>query len=389
MKTLFTDRSIADIELPAGRNDMWAWDSETAGLGLRLRRGSTDIVSRTWYLSYSIGGSDKRDPLGKFSDLTLADARALVHQRRRDLIEDGTDPRAVVAEREAATASRRTLGEAAEAYLAHGKWRRSTERAHERYLRGPYFKPLLGRCIRDISREQIAARLNEIARSSRHAAKQARTSLREVYRFALAEGWVESTLVVDGTRDPSPKKDFVPRDRVLSDAELIAVWNAGDALIRLLILTGCRREEIGGMLWSEIDGNVFALPAERSKTNTARDIPLSPAAVAILLSIPRVEGRERVFPTNSWSYIKGRLPALDTPWRLHDLRRTMRTGLSEIGILPHVAELCIGHKREKIVGTYDLARQWQEQAAAFARWAEHVAALVNGAPSNVVSIHAA
>jgi hypothetical protein len=122
-KFLFDDRSIADLELPEGKDDMWAWDTRTSGLGLRLRRGSAN-VSKTWYVSYTIAGDSKRDPLGKFSDLTLNDARALVYRRRREIIENGTDPRAAQAEREAkaaiptiAEAAIPTIAEAVEAYL--------------------------------------------------------------------------------------------------------------------------------------------------------------------------------------------------------------------------------------------------------------------------------
>src|SRR5215475_2069243 len=96
MKTLFTRDAVDELALPADKSDMWAWDSETAGLGLRLRR-STAGVSRTWYLSYTIAGEDRRDPLGKYSDLTLDEARALVQRRRRDLAEGTIDPRVVKA----------------------------------------------------------------------------------------------------------------------------------------------------------------------------------------------------------------------------------------------------------------------------------------------------
>jgi integrase len=159
--------------------------------------------------------------------------------------------------------------------------------------------------------------------------------------------------------------------------------------LRLLILTGCRREEIGSLCWSEVDGSIFSLPAKRSKIGQPRRIPLAPAAKAILLRVPQVDGRDRVFPTVAWSYIKSKLPALDEPWTLHDLRRTMRTGLSRLGIEERIAERCIGHAKRKIVRIYDKEEHLTEQATAFARWAAHVEGLVAGEPSNVVSIRVA
>src|SRR5262245_5446883 len=146
MKTLFTRDAVAELALPTEKSDMWVWDSETAGLGLRLRRGAAG-VSRTWYLSYTIAGEDRRDPLGKYSDLTLDEARALVQRRRRDLAEGTIDPRVVKAQQAAESIACKTLREAALAYLAKHSagWSESTRRGHERYLVGTdvsesYFK---------------------------------------------------------------------------------------------------------------------------------------------------------------------------------------------------------------------------------------------------------
>src|SRR5262249_12308727 len=157
--------------------------------------------SRTWYLSYTIAGEDRRDPLGKYSDLTLDEARALVQRRRRDLAEGTIDPRVVKAQQAAESIACKTLREAALAYLAKHSagWSESTRRGHERYLVGTdvsesYFKALLDTPIKHITREQIAVSIGRIMREhSKFVAKQARTSLREVYKFACGEGWVSNS----------------------------------------------------------------------------------------------------------------------------------------------------------------------------------------------------
>jgi integrase len=141
-----------------------------------------------------------------------------------------------------------------------------------------------------------------------------------------------------------PRPAAVPkRDRVLSDDELVAVWNAagqigspfGDA-IHLLILTGARREEIGQLQWSEIDGNEIKLSGTRTKNGKPHNIPLSKWALAIIDAgkpiSPFVFSFNGTKPIRAWSHAKTRLDELVKipPWRLHDLRRTTATGLQKL-----------------------------------------------------------
>src|SRR5262249_21159035 len=147
-----------------------------------------------------------------------------------------------------------------------------------------------------------------------------------------------------------------------TDDELRSIWNAlgndpyGD-IVRLLALTGQRRLEIGHLNWKEVDlgKGVISLPAERTKNSRPHDIPLSDPALAILKPRPRLAGSEHVFTSGpndfpGWSNHK---LALDTriaskgaisPWRLHDLRRTVSTRMhDELGILPHIVEAVLNH----------------------------------------------
>ena len=227
------------------------------------------------------------------------------------------------------------------------------------------------------------------------------------------------------------------RERVLSDAELVAIWNALDdrncctvqqsnsggdyaALVRLLILTGARRQEVGGMCWSEldlsipnwnsdspktvVDAGTWTLPAARSKNHRAHTITLPPAALDIIRSVPRRKcdqlfgslwGEHRGFQT--WGRSKQRLDAKlrfseqeFQPWTLHDLRRTVATKMADIGIEPHVIEATLNYHsgfRSGVSGVYNRSSYSLQIATALARWSEYVAALVEGrASSNVVAI---
>src|SRR5262249_19280198 len=153
-----------------------------------------------------------------------------------------------------------------------------------------------------------------------------------------------------------------PRDRVLSDDEIRNVWNAcGDdaagRIVKLLLLTGCRRDEIGALKWSEIEAGVLMIPGTRTKNGRALALPLPAPAIESLAAVTKQTGGEFVFgrggntPFSGWSAAKLQLDAriaITTGkalphWTLHDLRRSMRTGLGKLGVPPHVAELAINH----------------------------------------------
>jgi integrase len=216
----------------------------------------------------------------------------------------------------------------------------------------------------------------------------------------MGEGIVDANPVI-GTNKPA---EAARRERVLADAELIAVWRAcGEddygRIVKLLILTGCRREEIGGLQWSEIDAGARAirLPAERCKNHRAHELPLSELAWRTLREAPRLSG-EQVFGRSgfvSWSRAKhaldGQLGNAVAPWRLHDIRRTVATRMADIGIMPHVIEAILnhqsGHKRGP-AGVYNHSRYVNEVRSALARWARHIEQLLIGRKlDTVVKLH--
>ena len=158
-------------------------------------------------------------------------------------------------------------------------------------------------------------------------------------------------------------------------------------IVRLLILTGQRREEIGGLRWAEIDldRNVIVFPPERTKNRRKHELPLSMQARAVIERQPRRKGREFVFGIGAggfsgWSDCKANLAArakLKAEWRLHDLRRTAATMMAELGVLPHIIEAILNHvsgHRAGVAGIYNRARYEGEMRTALQRWADHVTA---------------
>ena len=196
------------------------------------------------------------------------------------------------------------------------------------------------------------------------------------------------------------------RERILKDAELVKFWKAASAErtefaapLKLLLLTGCRLNEVTGLRRTELsdDGKIWIIPGARTKNNREHVVPLPPLARDILAAVNTAG--EFIFSTNGsapitcGSKIKGRLDAAmkAEPWRLHDLRRTVATGMAELGISPHIVEAVLNHvsgAKAGVAGTYNRAVYAAEKKAALERWAEHVEGLVSGKTAKVVPFRA-
>ena len=195
------------------------------------------------------------------------------------------------------------------------------------------------------------------------------------------------------------------RDRVLTDAEIVKFWRATDAerkelsaLLKLLLLTGCRLNEVAGMTRAELSDNgaTWNIPGSRTKNKRPHVVPLAPLARKMVGTgsegfVFTTTGRS---PVSGWSKIKRRLDEAIKipPWRLHDLRRTAATGMAEIGIAPHIVEAALNHisgAKAGVAGTYNRAAYAEEKRAALERWASHVQGLVSERPANVVKMRKA
>jgi integrase len=269
---------------------------------------------------------------------------------------------------------------------------------------------------------------DEAAGKARGAAITGRTAAygRAAFAWAVKRGSVRSNPFAA----LPVVKNAAKRERVLSDAEVAEIWQAtGEAsepfgpIIRLLILTGQRRGEVAGMTWGELsdDLTIWSLPAERTKNGTAHNVPLSIPARSLLkpfmcddpgerqassqLVFPGIEGT----PFAGWSKAKialdkaimarrakaaqkgGKPPVPLTPWNVHDLRRTVATGLQRLGVRLEVTEAVLNHisgSRGGIAGVYQRHDWAAEKRAARDSWGAHVSAVIQGgaAASNIVTL---
>ena len=402
-----TETKLASLKLERGETDKIFFDDQVAGFGVRVREGG----SRKFVLHYRIGGKQRRYTIGTPSTaLTLQVARQRANKALLD-VADGKDPAAQKAT--AKVEAKNNFKSVADDYIEFLKRRMAAgdlkPRSYveiERHLL-KHFKPLHPLVIGSITRATVAARLREIAKGNgTGAADRTRSNVSTFFGWAIGEGICESN-PVDGTNKHS---EYVERERSLivdgekpSYDELIAVWKgAADTeygkIVRLLILTLCRRDEIGSLERAEIDreGRLIRLPGPRTKNGREHVVPLSDAAMAILDTVDVREGRDLVFGSgkggySGWSKSKKEMDEavkLKKPWTLHDLRRTGRTGLGILGVPPHIAEAVLNHLPPKLVRTYDRNAYEREKRAALDLWAAHLMRLVNGEKSNVVPLRA-
>jgi len=374
-----TNDNAAKTPLPAGKAEAIIFDDALPGFGVRIRQGG----SRVWLFQYKLGDKHRRMTLGKVSALPVAKARSIATDLAAK-VRLGKDP---AGERdEGRIRASETFGAIVTRFLAFKakNLKPRTYQECERHLR-KHAKPLHGLQLTKVDKRTIADLLTEISAASPITANRVRASLGTLFSWAGKAGLTTDLNPALGTN----RNEESSRNRVLTNDELRAIWNAVPAnhygvIIKLLLLTGQRRNEIGDLRWSEIDFDkgVVKLPAERTKNSLQHEVPMSSPVQALLKAQVRIEGRDLIFGTrqagfSGWSKAKAQLDKAVgiAPWRLHDLRRTTSTGMAEIGIQPHIIEAVLNHvsgHKGGVAGVYNVALYVDPKAEALARWADHV-----------------
>jgi len=395
-----TAREIDRYQPPEGKSDHIEWDDDFPGFGLRYRNGK-----RVWLYQYAFGSGKKRVSgrmtLGEYPALPPAKARSIAEDHYADVRRGGNPASEKKQRRQEA---HHTFGRLVSGYLEakQSELRDNSYVEIKRYL-DDYAKPLHGLPATAIDRKAIADLLDIIARRGPVTANRARTSLSALFSWAMQKGLHDANPVI-GTETRKEKS----RDRVLTDGELAIVWNAlSDSdysdIIRLLILTGQRADEIAGLRWSEIDfdGDMISLPGERTKNGRPHEIPMSAAVRHILWARPQSDARDFVFGRgvgfHGWGRCKERLDkAIEDKfgkplphWTTHDLRRTAATRMVDLGEGPHIVEAVLNHvsgHKAGVAGIYNRSLYKAEKAQALSKWATHVLATARGKKSNVTPI---
>jgi integrase len=396
-----TLKSIQNLTLRQDQREKTFFDDDLPGFGVRVRAGG----SKMYVVQYKIGPKHRRLTLGKVGGLDLNKARtaakdALAAARL------GHDPAGEKIEARQLAAE--TFGALLPRYLTRqrAKLKPRSYQETERHLLA-HAKAFHELPVKKIDRRTIATRLAEIEEHSGPAASnRVRASLSAYLSWLAREGYIEANPASFTNR----AVENGARHHVPSDADLRAIWLAleGDdygAIVKLLLLTGARRDEIGGLRWSEVDLDdaSITLPPPRVKNKREHLIPLSEPALAILKAQPRrsapdgtprdhIFGRGTARGYQGWSKSKADLDARIAeanhgreiePWRLHDFRRSLSTSLhgKRFGVPPHVVEVMLGHvggHKGGVAGVYNKEIYRDERKSALERWGVHTMELVTG-----------
>jgi integrase len=390
----FTATSIRALTLPEDYRDKTFFDDTLPGFGVRVRRSGL----KSYVVQYKVGGKNRRSVLGSVDSISLDRAR-LTAKTLLAKIRLGGDPHGDKLDAQAN--ARHTFKAVLGPFLTrqHARLKPRSYEESERHLL-VQCQPLHARPIDRVDRRLIALHLATLAESSGPAAaNRCRASLSALFSWAAREGLTEGNPVTFTNK----AVEVGERKHVVADADLARIWRALDgreddyaAIVKLLMLLGCRRDEIGSLRWSEIDFDeaTLELPPARTKSKREFVVPLSPAAVAILKGRPRQDGRDIVFGRGEngfrdWSGSKAELNAKLNGavelFTLHDFRRSLSTTAHDrFDVQPHVVEALLGHvsgHQGGVAGKYNKAAYLDQRRRALERWADHIAGLVGEKPA--------
>jgi integrase len=407
MAKALTQIAIDNLKSEANRREVP--DGKISGLFLIVQPSG----ARSWALRYRFNEVPRKFTIGSYPALGLADARKRA-QEALGAIAGGIDPGV---EKQAAKAAAKAASKGSSDSVEHviadfvrlyavpntRDWR-ETERLLAEF--GTAWK---GRALADIGKADIHRVLDAVvARGAPVTANRKFAQLRKLCGWAVSRGILDKNPCADIERPSSEEA----RDRVLDAEELQLIWRGADGLgfpfgpiVKLLILTGARRSEIGGMEWSEIDleKRLWTLPAARSKNHRALHLPLSPQAFAIIKALPKFHGSKYLFSPGAtapsgFSVAKKRLDRLIAastggaalaPWILHDLRRSTASGLASLGVNLAVIERTLNHVSGSfggVAGIYQRHSFADEMRDALERWGRHIDGLVSEDQSNLIEL---
>ncbi len=350
-------------------------DSLMMGLYLIVQPGTGN---KAWAVRCRQNGRPRKFTIGRYPVYGLAEARDAAARILRS-VSEGRDPgRPDAGSVEAAVAQ----------FLerhARRKYRPSTLRECTRTV-DRAVTPWRGRRLDSITKADVRDLLESIAAPA--ASNQALKFLKKLFAWAAAEDLLKSSPIA-GLAKPHTEKS---RDRILTDAELCAVWRAAAAagyafgdFVKVAILTGQRVGEVSGMRRDELRGDTWILPGARTKNKKSHSVPLSRQVSAILAAVPQISP-ECVFSYNSkpLSGFHHAKRALDkasgvSDWTLHDLRRTCASNLAKLGVSIAVIEQILNHRGGSLAGVTGVYIRHQfekEKREALQLWADHVEHMV-------------
>jgi integrase len=430
MASIRISKASVDVAMPLASGDVILWDDRIAGFGLKVTPAGLKVYIYRYRVAKPGQASQtapRKYTIGRHGDLTPEQARKRA-QELAAMVAQGIDPRqqdlAAMAALEASVALleeqarvKRDLAfsRIAELWLEHYQndmERRASSVAMATLVVNRYLMPALGDMpMPQIGRSQLQPVIDSIPSHKRGIRRAVFAYSSVLWGWAIRRGHIDVNPILAMEKPPAP----AARERVLTDNELTQVCRASETLqpiwaafFKLLVLTGQRRSEVAGIMWEELDRATatWTIPASRAKNAKAHLVPLAPAAVWLLDAqaggaawpqrgyVLTTTGRT---PVSGISKAKAALDAaisnegrpLD-PWRLHDIRRTLATGLQRLGVRFEVTEAVLNHvsgSKGGVAGVYQRHDWADEKRSALEAWAGHVERLITGImDTNVVRI---
>lgn len=399
-KQKLTGKVVQDSKPETGKlTDSMIWDTAEEGFFLRIRPSGR----KTFGVQMQVNGRQVRLNLGTASPATLDETRKLAAAKKVDA-RKGVDP---VEERKAAKlAPARAVSAVLTAYEADMKARNCAPHhvSNTISVLRRNLASVSGRDIGTLTRQECVNLIDKVPTSGARTAF--RTRLTPLLNFATNQGLCPAN-VLAGWRQPRRSKAEIMAKpgRALTAAEIKAIWNAAEgtfgAVIQTLLLTGLRRTEALSLErgWIDAEKNAIIIPGHRMKNGKPHAVPLTPALKAILDSRPVWAVSPLLFATRSRdskgttmkgiSQMKGKLQTKSgtADWSLHDLRRTYRSMLSDLGFDEDLSERMIAHSRDNLLERYDRSTRWPERVAAAEAVERHILQIVAGnLGGNVVSL---
>jgi integrase len=376
MPVTLTDRVVQQAKTGAARVEIA--DAVLPGLYLIVQ----PTGMKSWAVRYRVGDRTRKLTLaGRYPVLSLAKARE-VARTALESVSVGQDPAAA---KQAGTPADDTLAAYVALYRAkHVSAVRAGTAANINRELEHMQDVWPGRSLQSISKKDVIAVIDKAMKRGPSAGVTAWKVAKAFFAWCEARE-DDFASPARSIRKPTKEKS---RDRVLDDAELKLTWEAADAvgsaagaLVKLLILTGARRNEMTELGRDEIATDVIELPGERTKNGLSHTIPITPMIRRVLNTLPStgkfvLNGTDRAFGDHSGAKEKVTPPI--RPWTLHDLRRSFASGLQRIGVAPHIVEIALNHRSgtfSGVAGIYQRHRYAKEVAEAFAVWSRHVETL--------------
>src|SRR5215213_5873188 len=385
MPRIRLNKSAID-SLPPTNKDTVYWDAGLPGFGVKV----TPAGRKVFIVLYRVAGAGSRlrkYTIGPYGRVTLAMARAQAQKIFAARL-DGRDPA------EEKRESRRRLvvdqiSDLVEAFIQQRVLPLRTAKVIANRFRREIVSRWGGKSIHEIKKRDLIELVTEVSSGGPDAGHRVLKSLKTFFKWCVGQGIIDFS-PAESVRSYWRVKS---RDRILSDQELAGVLLAArqlrppyNGIIEVLALTGQRREEVAQMQWMEINesSRTWSIPAERSKNGRAHIVHLSQQAWAVIDRYPRTCAY--VFATANRKRaqnIKVAKAAVDamsevTGWRLHDLRRTVVSGMARLGVAPHVADKILNHQTgtiSDVAAVYQRHEFLKERKHALELWAQHVSAL--------------